>query len=253
MLRGIGVPPLGQALRERSSMSGKDSGGYRQQRAAWLAEFLGTFAIVFAGTGAIIAHGVSKGVVTHPGIAATFGGVVLVAIYAFGKISGAHFNPAVTVAFAAAGRFRWGQVPAYVASQCAGAVAASGLLTLLFPAVRNLGATVPSDGAIQSLVYETLLTAFLMLVILQVSVGAKEQGITAGMVIGGTVGLEAMFAGPICGASMNPARSLGPALFQGSLDSLWIYCLGPMVGALLAVPLHRILQAASPASPPARS
>jgi len=129
-----------------------------------------------------------------------------------------------------------------VAVQCGGALAASGLLRWLFPTIVNLGATRPSGSDSQSLVYEAILTFFFMLVILQVSVGAKQKGITAAVAIGATVGLEAMFAGPICGASMNPARSLGPAVFGPGLGSLWIYCLGPMLGALWAVPAHRILQ-----------
>jgi aquaporin Z len=210
--------------------------------AAWCAEFLGTFTLVFAGTGAIVANEVSHGVVTHPGIALTFGLVVMVLIYGFGETSGAHFNPAVTVSMASARRFEWRAVPAYLLVQCGGALAASGLLRWLFPAVTNLGATQPSGSDAQSLVYEAILTFFLMLVILQVSVGAKEKGITAGLAIGATVGLEAMFAGPICGASMNPARSFGPAVFGTGFGSLWIYCLGPMLGALLAVPVHRLLQ-----------
>ena len=209
---------------------------------AWCAEFLGTFALVFAGTGAIVANEVSHGAVTHPGIALTFGLVVMVLIYGFGETSGAHFNPAVTVSLAAARRFEWRAVPAYLLVQCLGALTASGLLRWLFPKVVNLGATQPSGSDAQSLVYEAILTFFLMLVILQVSVGAKEKGITAGLAIGATVGLEAMFAGPICGASMNPARSLGPAWFGTGLGSLWIYCLGPMLGALLAVPVHIFLQ-----------
>jgi len=210
--------------------------------AAGLAEFVGTFLLVFAGTGAIVANEVSHGAVTHPGIALTFGLVVMALIYTLGETSGAHFNPAVTVSFAAAGRFPWSAVPGYGAAQCAGALSASALLRWLFPAAKGLGATVPSGSASQSLVFETLLTFFLMLVILQVSIGAREKGITAGLVIGATVGLEAMFAGPICGASMNPARSLGPAVFGGTMDSLWIYWVGPVLGALLAIPLHRVLQ-----------
>jgi aquaporin Z len=131
----------------------------------------------------------------------------MVLIYGLGETSGAHFNPAVTVSLAAARRFEWQAVPGYVAVQCGGALAASGLLRWLFPTVVNLGATRPSGSDSQSLVFEAVLTFFLMLVILQVSIGAKEKGITAAVAIGATVGLEAMFAGPICGASMNPARS----------------------------------------------
>jgi aquaporin Z len=247
-----GVPIDGITGSERRRMSQENRASRSLPWAAWLAECLGTFLIVFAGTGAIVANEVSHGAVTHPGIALTFGAVVMVLIYGFGETSGAHFNPAVTVALAAARRFEWQAVPGYVAVQCGGALAASGLLRWLFPTVLNLGVTRPSGWDSHSLVYEAILTFFLMLVILQVSVGAKEKGITAAVAIGATVGLEAMFAGPICGASMNPARSLGPAVFGAGLGSLWIYCLGPMLGALLSVPVHRILQgtpAGSPRSP----
>jgi aquaporin Z len=204
------------------------------------AEFIGTFAIVFFGCGSMVTlHGLPF---AHLAVNSVFGLIVASMIYTLGHISGAHFNPAVTVSLAAARRFEWQAVPGYVAVQCGGALAASGLLRWLFPTVVNLGATRPSGSDSQSLVFEAVLTFFLMVVILQVSVGAKEKGITAAVAIGATVGLEAMFAGPICGASMNPARSLGPAVFGPGLDSLWIYCLGPVFGALLAVPVHRILQ-----------
>lgn len=202
----------------------------------WVAEFLGTCGLVFAGTGAIIVNNASRGEVTHPGIALTFGLVVLAMIYTFGDVSGAHLNPAVTMAFAAARRFPWRDVPGYVLAQVAGALAASLLLSYLFPADRTLGATLPAGSAGQSFVLEVILTFFLMLVVLSVSTGAKEKGITAGIAIGAVIGLEAMFAGPICGASMNPARSLAPALVSGHLDSLWIYLIAPCAGALLAVP-----------------
>lgn len=206
------------------------------------AEFIGTFGIVFAGTGAIVINQETHGTITHLGIAITFGLIVLSMIYAFGEQSGAHFNPAVTVAFATAGRFQWPRVPAYLGSQFAGALAASGLIRVLFPANKLLGATLPSGGDLQSFILEVVLTFFLMLVILQVSTGAREKGITAGIAIGATVGLEALFAGPICGASMNPARSLGPAAVALHLDQLWIYLIAPTLGALLAVPTHRIVQ-----------
>ena len=200
------------------------------------AEFLGTFGLVFAGAGAIVVNHASGGAITHAGIAMTFGLVVMAMIYAFGDVSGAHFNPAVTTAFAAARRFPWSHVPGYIGAQVLGALAASGLLRVLFPVDELLGATLPSGAASQSFILETTLTFFLMLVILSVSTGAQEKGITAGVAIGATIALEAMFAGPICGASMNPARSAGPALVSGHLEHLWIYLAGPLLGALLAVP-----------------
>ena len=202
-----------------------------------LSEFLGTFALVFAGTGAIVINQVSGGAITHPGIAITFGLIVLAMIYTFGDVSGAHFNPAVTTAFAAARRFPWSTVPGYVAAQLLGAFAASGLLRFLFPANETLGATLPAGPAMQSFILEIVLTFILMLVILSVSTGAKEKGITAGIAIGAVIALEAMFAGPICGASMNPARSISPAVVSGHLEHLWIYLAGPLLGALLAVPV----------------
>ncbi len=207
-----------------------------------IAEFIGTFGIVFAGTGAIVINQETHGTITHLGIAITFGLIVLSMIYTFGDVSGAHFNPAVTVAFATAGRFDWPRVPAYLGAQFTGALAASGLIWALFPTNPLLGATLPSGSDLQSFLLEVVLTFFLMLVILQVSSGAKEKGITAGIAIGATVGLEALFAGPICGASMNPARSLGPAVIALHLDHLWIYLIAPTLGALLAVPTHRMVQ-----------
>lgn len=206
------------------------------------AEFFGTFILVFAGTGAIVINDVSTGAVTHVGIALTFGLVVLALIYALGEVSGAHFNPAVTLGFWAAGRFPVKSLPAYVASQCAGALLASVLLRLLFPSHPGLGATHPAGPALQSFVLEIVLTWFLMLVILSVSTGAKEKGITAGVAIGAVIALEALFAGPICGASMNPARSLAPALVSGSVADLWIYLVAPIFGALLAVLTCRCVQ-----------
>ncbi|HTI68966.1 MAG TPA: MIP family channel protein [Candidatus Limnocylindria bacterium] len=200
-------------------------------------EFLGTFFLVFAGTGAIVIDSVSGGAIGHAGIALTFGLVVLALIYAFGDISGAHFNPAVTIAFALARRFAWKDVPAYLVTQFLGAISASALLRLLFPKPSLLGATLPAESEWQSLILEFVLTAFLMLVILSVSTGAKEKGITAGIAIGAVIGLEAMFAGPICGASMNPARSFAPALVSGHLEHLWVYFLGPLGGAAVAVPV----------------
>jgi aquaporin Z len=202
-----------------------------------LAESLGTFALVFAGTGAIVINEVSGGIIGHAGVALTFGLVILAMIYTFGDVSGAHLNPAVTIAFAGAGRFPWGRVTGYIAAQMFGAFAASGLMRALFPQTELLGATLPAGPAMQSFVLEVVLTGILMLTILSVSTGAKEKGVTAGIAIGAVIGLEAMFAGPICGASMNPARSLAPAAVSGHLEHVWVYLSAPVLGALLAVPL----------------
>lgn len=204
------------------------------------AEFLGSFGIVFAGTGAIVINDLSGGAIGHAGIALTFGLIVLAMIHAFGDVSGAHLNPAVTVAFAAAGRFPWRRAPGYLSAQVLGGVAASASLHLLFPAHRTLGATLPSGSAGQSFALEIILSALLMLVILSVSHGAKERGLTAAAAIAAVVALEAMFAGPISGASMNPARSLAPALVSGTWESLWVYLTAPVLGALLAIPLCRL-------------
>jgi aquaporin Z len=200
------------------------------------AEAFGTFALVFAGTGAIVINQVSGGVISHAGIAMTFGLVVLAMIYALGDVSGAHLNPAVTAAFAIAGRFPWREVPFYAGAQLGGALAASLGLRGLFPENQLLGATLPAGGPQQSLVLEFILTLFLMVVILHVSTGAKEKGVTAGIAIGAVIALEAMFAGPISGASMNPVRSIAPAVVSGHFEHLWVYLAGPFLGALLAVP-----------------
>jgi aquaporin Z len=207
-----------------------------------LAEALGTFILIFAGTGAIVINQVSGGSITHLGIALAFGLAVMAMIYTFGDISGAHLNPAVTTAFAAAGRFPWKNVPLYLAAQISGALAGSVSLRLLFPEATTLGATLPAGSPTQSFVLEVILTAILMLTVLSVSTGAKEKGITAGIVIGGVIALEALVAGPICGASMNPARSLAPAAVSGSWTHLWIYLIAPTLGALIAVPLHKMIR-----------
>ena len=199
------------------------------------AEALGTFVIVFAGTAAIVVN--SGGAVSHVGVALTFGLVVFSLIAALGDVSGAHFNPAVTVGFWAAGRFSGRMVPTYLASQFVGAMLASLTVRSLFPSDATLGATVPAGSFSQSFVLELILTAVLMFVILGVSTGAKEKGVTAGLAIGSVIALEALFAGPVSGASMNPARSLAPALVSGRLDAVWIYLVAPTLGALLAAPL----------------
>ena len=199
-----------------------------------MAEALGTLFLVFAGCGAIAVNEVQGGAVTHVGISLVFGLIVLAMVYTFGDISGAHINPAVTLGFWSVGRFPAHRVPGYLAAQVAGAFAAAALLKFLFPGSTSLGATHPSGTVLQSCVLEGMLTFMLMFVVLAVSTGAKEKGITAGIVVGAVIALEALFAGPICGASMNPARSLAPAVMSGSVGDLWIYFVGPIAGALFA-------------------
>ncbi len=199
----------------------------------YLAEFIGTFALVFCGTGAIVINDVTNGVVTHPGVAITFGLIVSAMIYTFGSISGAHINPAVTIAFSITDRFDRKFLLGYLASQLLGAIAASAVLKLLFMEHQTLGATVPAGSWHQTFILEIILTYFLMLVIIFVSQNKSVAQFT-GLAVGAVVGLEAMFAGPITGASMNPARSIAPALVSRHVTELWIYILAPVIGALLA-------------------
>lgn len=207
----------------------------------YIAELLGTFALVFCGTGAIVINQQSGGVITHVGIAITFGFIVMAMIYSLGDISGAHMNPAVTIAFTIAKRFQLKQVLPYIMSQLIGALLASAVLHYLFPADQTLGATLPAGTEMQSFILEFILTFFLMLVIINVATGSKEQGMFAGLSIGSTVLLEAMFAGPICGASMNPARSISPAIISGHTEHLWIYIAAPVAGAAFAIPIFYLL------------
>jgi aquaporin Z len=207
-----------------------------------LAELIGTYALVFAGTGAIVIDQLSGGAITHVGVALTFGLIVLAMIYTLGDVSGAHLNPAVSIGFVVSGRFSLRELFPYIGAQIAGALLASLTLHLLFPQNALLGATLPAGSAGQSFILEVLLTALLMLVILNVSHGAKEKGITAGIAVGAVIALEALFAGPVCGASMNPARSLAPALVSGHLEHLWIYLSAPLLGALVAVPIFALLR-----------
>ena len=207
----------------------------------YLAELIGTFALVFCGTGAIVINQQTGGIVTHVGIAITFGLIVMAMIYALGDISGAHLNPAVTIAFTIAKRFDVKQTLPYIMSQLIGAFIASFTLRILFPSNDTLGATLPSGTDMQSFLLEVILSFFLMLVIINVATGSKEQGMFAGLAIGFTVLLEAMFAGPVCGASMNPARSIAPAIVSGHLEHLWIYIVAPILGAGLAIPIYKIL------------
>lgn len=205
------------------------------------AEFCGTFGLVFIGTGALVVNEMMGGEITHVGVSLSFGLTVLAMIYAFGDVSGAHINPAVTVGFWASGRFDGRRVPGYVAAQCAGALTASGAVRMLFPAAVSLGGTMPSGSSSQAFVLEIILTLILMLVILSVSFGAKETGMLAGVAIGAVIAFEALFAGPVSGASMNPARSLGPAIIAGEIHSLWVYLVAPVLGAILAVPLYWVI------------
>jgi aquaporin Z len=207
-----------------------------------LAEFLGTYAMIFAGTGAIVIDQVFGGMITHLGVALTWGLIVMVLIYTLGDLSGAHLNPAVSIGFHVAGRFPRRELFPYIGAQIAGAIIASLTLRLLIPGNPLLGATLPTGPALQSFLLEFLLTAILMLVIMNVSHGAKEKGITAGIAVGATIGLEALFAGPVCGASMNPARSLAPAIVSGHLEHLWIYLSAPVLGALAGVLLTSLLR-----------
>lgn len=210
------------------------------------AEALGTFILVFAGTGAMIVNGLYGGIITHVGVAIAWGLVVMTVIYAFGDVSGAHVNPAVTVGFWLARRFPGRRVAPYIVSQCLGAILASLVLSLLFANSSGLGMTVPSGPAMQSFVVEIILTFYLMFVILSVATGSKEKGVMAGCAIGAVVGLEALFAGPVSGASMNPARSLAPALASMRLEYLWIYLTAPFIGSSLAVAAFHLVRTARP-------
>jgi aquaporin NIP len=207
----------------------------------YLSEIIGTFALVFCGTGAIIINQETGGVITHLGVAMTFGLIVSAMIFALGDVSGAHLNPAVTIAFAVARRFPLRETLPYILSQAIGGFAASGFLKMLFPQNQLLGTTMPAGSDMQSFLLETVLTLLLVMVIFNVSTGSKEKGITAAIAIGGTVGLEALFAGPICGASMNPIRSICPAIVSAHTEHLWIYIAGPITGALLGLLIHTLL------------
>lgn len=200
----------------------------------YIIEVIGTFFLVFVGCGSMVIDTEMGGAISHVGVAMCWGLIVMVLIYSIGDISGAHLNPAVTIGFWIAKRFSGKEVIPYLIAQLIGALVAAYSLKLLFPLNETLGASLPSGTWQQSFVFEVILTFLLMFVILNVSSGAKEKGIMAGAAIGATVGLEAMFAGPICGASMNPARSIGPALASGQTQYLWIYIVATILGAVLA-------------------
>jgi aquaporin NIP len=205
------------------------------------AEFIGTYALVCAGCGAIMVDARS-GALTHLGVALTFGLTVTVMIAAVGHISGAHFNPAVTVAFAVIGRFKWREAPVYAGAQLLGAILAAATLLLLLGNTAQLGATLPQGGEIQSLVLEMLLTAVLMFVITAVATDAGAAGNLAAVAIGSTVALDALWGGPVSGASMNPARSFGPALMAGAWQSHWVYWAGPLAGAALGALAYQLIR-----------
>lgn len=205
-----------------------------------LAEALGTFWIVFAGTGAIVLNDLS-GATFHMGVALIFGLAVFAMIFALGDISGAHFNPAVTIGLYLAQRISGKTIVPYILSQITGALIASIFLHLLFPAHETLGSTIPTGSLAQSWILESMLTAGLMYVILSVTLspcgttGGSKNKITAAIAIGGVVTLAALFAGSISGASINPARSLGPAVVSGNIEVLWLYFTAPIFGAAIAV------------------
>ena len=213
------------------------------------AEFIGTFGLVFAGAGAIMVDFTSGGEVTNLGIGIVFGLVVAAMIYATGHISGAHINPAVTLGFALSRHFPWKWVPHYWSSQLLGASAAALVLRALFGDVANMGATLPSGSVWDSLLFEGVLTFFLMFVIMAVATDTRAVGSSAAIAIGATVGLEAIFGGPVSGASMNPARSFGPALVGWTWLDHWAYWVGPIVGASLAAVTYWWLRGENSATP----
>jgi MIP family channel proteins len=211
---------------------------------ALAAEFIGTFALVFAGCGAIMVDA-KTGALGHIGVAISFGLVIMVMIYAVGHISGAHFNPAVTFAFALSRHFPWTRSFAYWATQIAAALTAAAVLRGSLGDLAHLGATLPSGSQGQSFLWELVLSFFLMFVIMAVATDTRAVGEAAAIAIGGTVGLDAMFGGPISGASMNPARSIGPAVIGGDLHALWLYIVAPVIGTALAAMTYQLIRGES--------
>ncbi len=210
-------------------------------RRSLAAEAIGTFALVFAGAGAIMVDAKTHAL-GHVGVAITFGLVIMAMIYAVGHVSGAHFNPAVSFAFALTRHFSWPRTIAYWAAQVSGAVLAATVLRASLGSIAQVGATLPAGSQAQSFLWELLLTFFLMFVIMAVATDARAVGEAAAVAIGGTVGLDAMFGGPISGASMNPARSLGPALVSGDLHALWLYIAAPLAGAALGALAYQFVR-----------
>lgn len=222
----------------------------RKAWAALVAEGLGTFGLVFAGCGAIVIDTISHGQVTHVGVSLVFGLIITVTIYALGHISGAHLNPAVTLAFVLVRHFPLRKLFAYWCAQLVGALLATLCLRLLFGNVAHLGATLPQGSAWQSFGLEVILTFFLMLVIMSMATDTRAVGQAAALAIGGTVGLEALFAGPISGASMNPARSLAPAIISWTWTAQWVYIFAPILGAIIAAYIYRWLRESAEKSVP---
>jgi aquaporin NIP len=208
---------------------------------ALAAEAIGTFALVFAGCGAIMVDAKTHQL-DHIGVAFSFGLVIMFGIYAVGHISGAHFNAAVTFAFALTRHFPWPRAVAYWAAQFVGAIAAAALLRASLGNIAKVGATYPSGSNGQSFLWEVVMSAFLMFVILAVATDTRAVGEAAAIAIGGTIGLDAMFGGPISGASMNPMRSLGPGIVSGDLHAIWIYVLAPVVGTACGGPAYQFVR-----------
>jgi len=208
-----------------------------------LAEGIAAFTLVFAGCGAVVANAQYGGALGAVGIALAFGLVIMAMVYATGHLSGAHINPAVTVAFTLTRHFPPRDAAAYVAAQCAGAVAAALVLLAIWPGEpAELGATIPTVGVGSALVYEALLTAFLTFTIMAVATDTRAVGASAAIAIGGAIGLDALFGGPVTGASMNPARSLGPALAAWQWHDLWIYVVGPIAGAAVGGLTYQVVR-----------
>lgn len=211
-----------------------------------IAEALGVFALVLAGCGAIMADAMVGGV-GLVGIAFAFGLTIAVMVYAVAHVSGAHFNPAITLGFAATGHFPWRRAPTYIAAQLAGAAAAAGVLLVLLGPIADVGATVPlAEVAVwKAAIVEALATALLAFVIVSVATDERVPDATAGLAIGLAVTIGALFAGPLTGGSMNPARTLGPALASGTWTSLWVYLIGPAVGSVAAMGTYEVLRSAN--------